>query len=97
MLLGCRAAMLLRCIGRLLLFLYPRKYPIMEADNNTYDFDTQIQEQLTDYYKADTDHNLDTSTWTDVRLSPEILQWVEGQKIVCMHFIILVVRSNIKV
>jgi hypothetical protein len=87
--LGCRVAMLLPCIGRLLLFLsYPRKYPIMEADNNnTYDFDTQIQEQLTDYYKADTDHNLHTSTWTDLRLSPEIVQWVEDQDIVCIHLL----------
>ena len=43
-------------------------------------------------------HNLDTSTWTDLRLSPETVQWVEDQDIVIIHtFIILVVRSNIKV
>ena len=57
----------------------------MEADNNTYDYDTQIQEQLTDYYEAHTDHNLDTSTSTDLRLSPEIVQWAEDQDIVSPH------------
>jgi len=64
---------------------------MMEADNNTYDHDTQIQEQLTDYYGANTNHNLDTSTWTDLRLSPEIVQWVKDQDIVSIyiHFIIL--------
>ncbi|EDR06075.1 uncharacterized protein LACBIDRAFT_329174 [Laccaria bicolor S238N-H82] len=52
-----------------------------EADNNTYDLDTQIQEQLTDYYETHTDRNLDTSAWTDLRLSPEIVQWAEDQDI----------------
>ena len=57
----------------------------MEADNNTYDYDTQIQEQLTDYYEAHTNHNLDTSTSTDLRLSPEIVQWAADQDIVSPH------------
>ena len=70
-----------RHIISLLLFLYP----MMATDNNTYDYDTQIQEQLTDYYEAHTNHNLDTSTSTDLRLSPEIVQWAEDQDIVSPH------------
>ena len=37
--------------------LIPSQMPIMEADNNNpYDLDTQIQELLTDYYEAHTNH-----------------------------------------
>ena len=42
---------------------------VMEADNNNkYDINTQIQELLTDYYEAHTNHNFNTSTWTDLVL-----------------------------
>ena len=69
--------------------LIPSQMPIMEADNNnTYDLDTQIQELLTDYYEAHTNHSLGTSTWSDLRLSSEIVRWVK-RKYICINFIIL--------